>query len=131
MAKFRVCMSWGSREEGTFEEVFEARNEEEAESLCRRAMAYSESSTPDDESDLLRRIEENQDYWFLIHCIPEPDHEKTISTLRQALALCKAKFEETAGFYRGLASTTGADTLESAASCERMASQIGALLRDE
>ncbi len=61
----------------------------------------------------------------------------SVADLRNALALCKAKFETEAARYRDLASTQppgayvaqGVTTLEHSESFERMASSIGALLR--
>ncbi len=77
MRKYRVCMSWGSREEGTFEEIFTARDAGDAERQCREAMAASEA-TYDGISDDARitkrvaeRVAQTAARWYLIHCLPE------------------------------------------------------------
>lgn len=69
MKRYRVCMSWGSREEGTFEEIYTARDEDDAERQCREAMAASDGAgTPE---EIAERVAENSEYWYLIHCLPE------------------------------------------------------------
>lgn len=86
MREFCVCLSWGSREEGTFEENFTARDESHAVELCRLAMAASESDADETQEGLEAIAAENAESWYVIHCYPD-DSAANAATAAEAATL--------------------------------------------
>jgi len=124
-------MSWGSREEGTFEETFTARDETHAESLCRAAMAASEGASTD--SEIAEAIEENREYWYLIHCYPEPHNESAepahnLETMKRAADALHGAAAEYADAARHCSEAEEVESLEAKATEAR---ELSALLLNE